>query len=997
MSGSRIIRELGRTSFLLAYVAFYPSSLSGLDPGKEVSQYVITHWSPKQLFPAGAVNAIAQTPDGYLWLGAEGGLLRFDGAAFKIFEHANTPRFPRGHVVGLVVDLHGSLWVRMKAPYLMRYRAGEFEQAYAADSDTPGITAIARDNQGRVLVSSTEALLRFSGSPAKAERVGSTAGLAISLTETADGAVWLGMRDLGLRRVRDGIRSDTPGLPDSKVNILLPSSGNRLWIGTDSGLARWDGNRITQDGVPSVLLHSPVLALAQDRDSNLWASTPSGVVRVTARGASSLLPAAKAAGHIQSIFEDREGSVWMGGASGLIQIKESVFTNYEELDAGVVHVDRSGTTWVGGASRGLTRISGANKDLVELPGLRGDTVYALTSRDGELWIGRREGGLTRLRVGRKLTAVTYSVKNGLGPGSIYSLHRARDSTIWAGTLRGAVSQIHNGHITTFTKANGLTGDPVMTITETRDGAIWAGAGAHLLRFRDGVWTVYSGNDGLPPGRVTALTTDADDKLWIGTSAGLFYWSGSRAEPFAMADNLKGEVLGLAADDVGGLWVAVEARLFRILSRPPTRNQAAQAILREFGVADGILSTEFIRRGSSITRDPLGRIWLLAHRGVSVVDPRRLADLPPVVPIIEAVTVDGKMVRAGAGATSTSDHRRVVFSFGGVSLAAPDRVRYRYRLDTYDDDWSQPAKATDADYTNLPPGRYTFRLLASNGEGVWNGQEVTSTFIVTPRYWQTWWFRAVAACLVIATMVIAYRYRLARIRTAMNLRFEERLAERTRIAQELHDTLLQGFLSASMQMQVAADLLPSDAASRPSVERALELMGQVIVEGRNTLRGLRGTASSAIPLETALSQIQQEYVEDTSVDFRVVVDGHRRELHPILQDEVYRIGREALLNAFRHANASHIEVEVKYSPQSFRLLVRDDGKGIDAAVLDKGREGHWGLLGMRERAEAIGAHLRVFSRPSNGTEIELDIPGVSAYLEASGTRATRRKYLPRWWR
>jgi signal transduction histidine kinase len=228
----------------------------------------------------------------------------------------------------------------------------------------------------------------------------------------------------------------------------------------------------------------------------------------------------------------------------------------------------------------------------------------------------------------------------------------------------------------------------------------------------------------------------------------------------------------------------------------------------------------------------------------------------------------------------------------------------------------------------------------------------------------------------------YQYRLGRIRASMNMRFEERLAERTRIAQELHDTLLQGFLSASMQLQVAADLLPDDSKSRPLVARTLQLMQQVIEEGRNTVRGLRAAGSSGVTLETALSQIKREIDPDSRVNFQLVVEGRRRELHPMLQDEVYRIGREALINAFRHAHARNIEVELNFASDSFRLFVRDDGGGIDPAVLQNGREGHWGLVGMRERAERIGAQIHVFSRASAGTEIEVDVPANVAFSGAS---------------
>jgi len=231
---------------------------------------------------------------------------------------------------------------------------------------------------------------------------------------------------------------------------------------------------------------------------------------------------------------------------------------------------------------------------------------------------------------------------------------------------------------------------------------------------------------------------------------------------------------------------------------------------------------------------------------------------------------------------------------------------------------------------------------------------------------------------VACIVLLYRLRLRQATNRINLSFQERLAERTRIAQELHDTLLQGFLSASMQVHVAADRLPDDSAVKPTLNRALELMRQVIDEGRNAVRGLRSTRSASLDLEQSFARIQQEIAgsdpDSERVEFRVVVGGERRPLHPVLRDEVYRIGREAVINAFRHAHAGKIEMELRYSARNLTLMVRDDGRGIDPNMLKAGRDGHFGLVGMRERADRIGARLQVMSSASAGTEIELSIPG-----------------------
>jgi signal transduction histidine kinase len=276
------------------------------------------------------------------------------------------------------------------------------------------------------------------------------------------------------------------------------------------------------------------------------------------------------------------------------------------------------------------------------------------------------------------------------------------------------------------------------------------------------------------------------------------------------------------------------------------------------------------------------------------------------------------------------------------------------------------------------------VIACNNDGVWNNAGATLDLNVSPAWFQSTWF--LLLCLACGTLLVSliYRLRVRQVAAGINARFDERLAERTRIAQELHDTLLQGFLSASMQVHIAKDCLPAGSEAKPILTRALELMSQVVEEGRNAVRGLRFSNSVSLDLEQAFAIIRQELnpqnADAKEVGFRVIVEGQQRPLHPLLRDEVYRIGREALINAFRHARAKQIEVTLTYTPSRLRLLVRDDGCGIDPEIVRSGREGHWGLSGMRERADRIGARLQVFSSPSGGTEVELSVPGRIAFQD-----------------
>jgi hypothetical protein len=408
-------------------------------------------------------------------------------------------------------------------------------------------------------------------------------------------------------------------------------------------------------------------------------------------------------------------------------------------------------------------------------------------------------------------------------------------------------------------------------------------------------------------------------------------------------------------------------------------------IAEYGAADGLRAVQGVKRDGSAVTDSMGRIWLSLGDGISVVDPARLKKnmAAEAIPHIQRFTADNGAMGIKDFMHVPARHRRIAIEYAGLSLAVPERARFRYYLEGYDRTWSEPTPERRAAYTNLGPGQYRFRVRASNPDGVWSATEASLAFDVDPAYWQTWWFRTGIALSLGLLAFMLYRLRLRQLTARLNLRFEERLAERTRIAQDLHDTLLQGFLSASMQIHVAADRLPSDSAVKPSLKRTVHLMREVIDEGRNVVRGLRSSPGPARDLEAAFSVIPEEICPPQGsarmAAFRVIVKGSSVPLHPVVREEVYRIGREALLNAFRHSRAGQIVMQLDYS-SSLRLVVQDDGCGIEPQTLTAGRDGHWGLAGMRERADRIGARLRFWSNANAGTEVELTVPGHLAFQD-----------------
>jgi len=960
-------------------VALLAPTLCGLDPNSSIAGYIHDKWSADQGFPGGAVNAISQTPDGYLWIGGDQGLIRFDGVSFS---RINSPAIPVGPVLGLAADRHGNMWIRLEKSGLVRYSRGGFEPVIPDTKPDLAFTAMGPGSRGDVLFirpgdpmrSSERSLVHMS--PWKTHVV-------ITAAETSDGTVWLGTRDNGLFALRSGSESQPAGLSDLKINCLLPGHGSELWVGADRGLVRWDGHMITGSGVPRSLQHVQILALDQDRDGNVWVGAVTGLMRIDPHGVSS---AADVGEEVNALFEDREGNLWLGGTDGVERYRESLFQTYawdrRSREGGPVYVDASNRTWFGRPDGGLEWSKGAVEGQVTEAGLSNDVVYSIDGGSGDVWIGRQRGGLTRLHeVGGAVAARTWTTADGLASGIVFAVRRSRDGDVWAGTLHGGLSRLSHERITTYTTATGLLSNTIYAIEEGTDGTMWFATPNGLMSFLQGRWRAFGSQDALPPARVNCLTEDTAGVLWIGTDAGLAFIRSGRAEmPHKLPGALRENVLGVVDDGQGFLWIATAGHIVRASRADLLGDTQAEYAIRDFGREDGIPAAAGVRRNRSVVADSLGRIWLSLRGGISVVNPGRVNKEPaPAIVHIRAVTADGQALDPEPLLRIPVSRQRIIMDYVGLSLSVPNRVQYRYRLDGFDHNWSEPTNTRQAVYTNLSPGTYRFRVIASNSEGVWNSSEAAVGLEIVPAFWQTLWFRLAIVIFSVTVFVATYRLRLRQLAAQLNLRFEERLAERTRIAQELHDTLLQGFVSASMQVHVAADSLPPDARAKPILTRALDLMRQVIDEGRDAVRGLRSPVGTARDLEDSFSGIQKEIApQGDSVDFRIIVHGDRRPLHPGLRDEVYRIGREALINAFRHARAKSIEVELKYSARRLRIVVRDDGRGIEPAVLQSGREGHWGLAGMRERARRIGGRLRLASAPSAGTLVELSVPGNIAF-------------------
>ncbi len=973
-----------------------------LDPNRLVAQYVREQWTTETRFPGGAVNGIAQTADGYLWIGTDRGLMRFDGFNFRPVSFTSITPAPNVSVLQLLTDARGTLWIRPEGTHLVRQKDGKLESVKST-LYFYGITALSKDINGGVLVSDVlEGTFRFMSDDV--QKLGLSSPPVISMAQTADGKIWKGTLGDGLFFLAGGRDTNVnAGLPDRKINCLLPI-GEELWVGTDTGLYRGNGNGFRQVKLPSFLGSVQVLSILRDRDSNIWAGTARGLLRINAKGISfSEENEIRGGNGINALFEDREGNLWIGGSRGLGRIRDSAFLTHSSVNDprfehnGPIYVDPEGRTWFAPTQGGLYVIdNGRVQRVTSVPA--NDVVYSIAGAADEVWAGRQRGGLTRLQFRNgAISSQSYTEANGVAQNSAYAVYVSRDGSVWAGTLNGGVSKFKDGRFTTYTTTNGLASNTVSSILETRDGAMWFATPRGLSSFSNGQWRTYTAVEGLPSPEVNCLFEDSSGALWSGTSAGLAFFASNRFQvPHESPHVLREQIVGMAEDKSGRFWIATSDHVLRVPRDKLIIGVVKAVDAREYDQTDGLESTAGVKRSRSVVSDSAGRIWFSLSSGLSVVNASRIDDNSVrALPHIEAITADNNTANLAASVRIPPSPRRITFEYTGLSLAVPGRIRFRYFLEGFDSSWSQPVAAREAVYTNLGPGSYRFRLVASNSEGLWNGPETAIALNVAPAYYQTYWFRLSCVAAFLALLVALYQLRLQQVARQFNMRLEERVNERTRIARDLHDTLLQSFHGLMLRFQAASNMFATrPAEAKQTLDSAIDEAAQAITEGRDAIEGLRSSTAVTNDLACAITTLGEELatseINQNSAIFHVAVEGTPQNLHPILRDEVYRIAGEAVRNAFKHAQARRIEVEIRYGERQLRLWVRDDGKGIDPKHLNEHwRAGHYGLRGMRERTKLMRGKLAVWSELDSGTEVELSIPASTAY---AASPAPRRSWL-----
>jgi signal transduction histidine kinase/ligand-binding sensor domain-containing protein len=999
--------SIGTIALLLA-----PSPARALDPSLQIVQYAHTAWTVRDGYSLGAVFAMAQTPDGYLWLGSGSGLYRFDGVQFIRWQPPGDQQRPIRSAYSLLSARDGTLWIG-GFDGLASWRDGRLTRFPQLDGVF--VTSILEDRNGTVWVGGIApadegrlCAVRDGRAECTGE-AGRFGGFVWSFLEDDAGTLWVGA-DSGLWRWTPGAPKRFP-IPGLRIGDLSKGDDGQVVIGIrDKGLRQLIREKVEpypiRAGRLAALLDERAVnsnKLLRDRDGGLWIGTGErGLVRVHRGYADAFAKVDGLSGNIIcSLFEDREGNVWVATTGGLDRFREFPVRTYTtkqglttDAIASVVGAT-DGSVWLA-TREGLMRWrDGAARLFRKANGLPGDVAQSLY-RDprGRIWVFT-SGGLA-YSDGDRFVPVP-----GVPSQEVFSITGDEAGHLWLSGNRGLTHLLARRAVEHFPWPALGRQQQAKVVLADRGGvwlSFWTDGG--VMYFKDGqVRASYSVADGLGKGHVPGLDLDADGALWASTEeGGLSRIEDGSVRTLTTANGLPCDTIHQTVQDADrSLWAYGACGIFRIVRREvdawiadPTRKIETTLWAAGDGVKLWALAPSSY--GPFITRSPDGTLWIASVEGLQMIDPHDLA--PNVVPPpvhVERLTSDGHVrwqhVPGAASALPVRlppRVRDVQIDYTALSLVAPEKLRFKYRLEGQDSNWREVVDDRHVQYSNLRPGPYRFRVIACNNSGVWNEQGDVLEFSVAPAYYQTSWFRASCVAAALVLLWAAHKARVRHLRHEFELALDARVSERTRIARELHDTLLQSFHGLMLRFQTASHLLPDRPAdAKQRLEAAIAQAATALEEGRDAVQGLRESTSVDNDLANAISALGQELAaapgERPVPRVEVTVEGRPRALHPILRDEVYKITAEAMRNAFRHAEPTRVGVEIRYDNDQFRLRVQDDGRGLDAASLSRrDHHGHFGLSGMRERASIVGGTLAVWSSEGAGTAVELQIPGGTAY-------------------
>jgi ligand-binding sensor domain-containing protein/two-component sensor histidine kinase len=1016
--------------------------LYGIDRDRRLDELYHTGWTYNEGAP-GQVHALAQTTDGYLWLGTATGLFRFDGIRIQPYKPQSGQAFPQRNVVSLFATPDGGLWVSYfygGVSFIRNERVTDYGKAQGLPSGE--VLAFARDRKGAIWIAAgKDGLARLEGSRWKKIGVDwGFAGPANTVFVDHAGTLWVGTPSAVEYLIEGANRFQIAAQGLLRVRKFAESSDGRLWM-AESGYGVRPVPSSANDHKrlgPAVLVGSQ--AIAFDNQGSLWITTlGNGIRRVPyperlhppkIRGPSAwkfISSEVEAftqrenltSDYVYCVLQDREGNVWIGTSGGLDRFRQSPVVSVpvqpisdggslpipslQSFITSALAVGEQGAIWAAGIGPQVLLKIQNDKIVTQLRDRYVDCSYRDPS--GAVWIATpwsifRLAGEGSHTTGSKQAATIYKYNGAVAVGQGMVLRRldlpntggvhislqsrvkamTQDGLgrLWISTESGTFRLERSGW-TTLESLGGPQGTATSEFTDS-DQRIWFGFADAIAMLDGDRLKIFSGKDGVSVGAVTSIQGKGN-RIWIGGELGLEFFDGNRFHPVKPSDGTAfGGISGIVADAGGGLWFSENRGIVHIREAELRHLNTGKVNFESFGLVDGLTSE---LRGSLASSSSVqttdGRIWFATTKGLAWINPKRIVrnTVPPFVSI-ESVVAKGKKYNPSQGLSLPAGTADLQITYTATSLTVPGRVRFRYKLEGQDNEWQDAGTRREAFYTNLKPGSYQFRVTACNNDGVWNEAGTALPFVVLPAFGQTVWFRILCILAVVGCLWLLYLLRLKQATARVQQRLGAQLEERARIARELHDTLLQGFQGLVLRFAAVMKTIPQDHPARNLMENVLDRADQVLLEGRERVRDLRHTETSANELPDMLAACGEELSRNHAIRFSLSAIGAQRPLDATIGAELYKIAQEALTNAFQHSKSSKIEAELTYDRKRVALRVRDNGVGIDEDVLLRGRDGHWGLPGMRERTQKIGGQLKIWSRAGAGTEIEVSVPAALAY-------------------
>jgi ligand-binding sensor domain-containing protein/signal transduction histidine kinase len=968
--------------------------------------YTTRVWQTQDGLPQQTVQAVAQTEDGFVWIGTTGGLLRFDGSHFLTFNRENTPAFREDSIFSLTTGRDGTLWIGTEGGGLIRMRDGVFHHLGEAEGLLDGfVRKVLEDRSGRVWIGTDNGLFQLANARAeRATRVDGTAGIPAmavhALAQTADGDIWVG----GSRLVAlDGdVATEFPligKLGETRVKSILQTRDGTVWVGTVSGLQRMVPGAHAFERFAGV--QGTVRTLDETIDGALLMGTIGQGAYVLRNGRLQPIDSGPSDGlalpskTVLSLFEDAERDVWMGTQAGLLRFSRSPvelvpLPGASDSDFETISRDTDGTLWVAG-----TRLShlvhgvAIPTNLAPLHGARVRNV--LRAQDGTLWVGTDGSGLFHLDGVGARRATQYTTADGLVNNFIRGMVEAKNGDLWVATDEG-VSRLSHGMLRNFTVQDGLTYFSVRALLEDRSGGLWIGTDrglSHLVgeRFVQGAATRALGSE-----KVWAVEQSASGALWFGTrDHGLYRFMPGEAETrhYTTEQGLaSNSVYSIMEDPRGRFWIGgvngVEVVSVQALE---TAAKTAHAYLtqRFFKVSTGgELSPLYGGTQPSGAMTANGQAWFPTSKGpVRFLSGDTNSSTIPKV-FLDHVMADGRALSQDKPIRLSADNRNLEITYGAILLGPQDSVQFQYKMDNFDREWRYSSTGRVADYANLPAGHYVFRVRAfedAAGLAMAPQTERTLTIVKSQYFFLTWWFLSCCAALLGLGVWLVHRQRVRRVKQA----FQAVLEERARLAREMHDTLIQGCAGVSLLLEACSAERAGAVAQMELLDYARTQLAVSIDEARQAVWNLRGQTS--VDLGEALQKLTERLDRGSNIEVECKVEGEAYAFHAAAMHEISMASREAIYNALLHAEPTRIDVHAEFGEDVFSLTVTDNGSGFEST--GHAPEGHYGLVGIRERIKRLGGSVDVRSAVRRGTGIYIRVPRSSVSFEATSAMKTQQ--------